>query len=233
MMKPHSVALSLVAVAALAASSGCLSEQEREARRRYAFDLAGEYEEQREVAPGVLAIENQADKNDVKAVLTRTALYDGEQAFLDRVKDPAVREALAKGLSFGEGNDDVAQGISGGDNFSKDFGASSELHLGAASLDATPSVEGATDAKVDYAIDLRIDNGTDKLAGTLKLTFREQRPKATSEETEAHSESAEIDVAFTRKAGVIESDRCADCTGKAANEDDKSGAPTPTASTEG
>lgn len=200
--------------AVAAATTGCLSDEEIEQRRKWAFDLAGEYDEVRGegVAAGALLVENQRDKNDVKLTFTRGTLYDGEQAFVDLLLNDADKAAVAAAVTFGEGDDDFVEGFTGGENVSKDFGKSSSVGVAAAAFGAKPGVEGAEESKLRWTLSLGIENGSDELKGRLEVEFSEMRPKASDPaEKELHVEREGFDVLFRRAAGPIESDVCVDC----------------------
>ncbi len=200
-------------ILSLAAGTGCVSEQEKQARRACALDVSGDYSEVRPdgVAAGSLTAENESDKTDVKLAFTRGALYDGEQAFIDRLANDDDKSAVAAALDFGVGNDPVARDLVGGQNISDDFGASSKVSVSAPGMAALPSVEGATDAKVEYALDVAIENGSDQLTGNLRVTFEENRPNATSGDKELHTESKDFAVVFQRAAGVLQQDQSQEC----------------------
>jgi hypothetical protein len=146
----------------------------------------------------------------VKLAFARGALYDGEQAFIDRLANDDDKTAIAASLDFGVGDDAVTRDLVGGQNISDDFGASSKVDVNATGFDALPSVDGATDARVTYALDLVIENGSDQLSGNLHVTFQENRPNATSGDKELHSEAKDFAVVFKR-ADVLQQDQSPEC----------------------
>ena len=202
------------AFALICAPTACLSDEEIEQRRKWAFDLAGDYAEQRAdgTAPGSVVVANEQDKNDVEITFTRGALYDGEQAFVDLLAREEDKTLVATTLVFGDGDDRLIEGFVGGENVSTDFGKSSRVGVTSAIFEALPGVEGATDSEIVYTLQAAIENGSDELVGTLRVEFREQRPRATdADETDFHVEGADFDVVFQRAAGPIEADVCEDC----------------------
>ena len=210
MLKKNALALALILTAV--ATSACLSNEEKAARRACALDVAGDYTEVRPegVTAGTLAVANESDKNDVKLTYTRGALYDGEQVFLDRLADPADKEALVASVVLGEGTNEVRDELSGGENISSDFGGSSELDVQAVERPAVASVEGAEDPKLRYALALGIENGSDELKGTLTVTFSEQRPNATDDTKQLHTEDETFPVVFKRPT-ILEAEQSAEC----------------------
>lgn len=205
-------ALTLALILTAAATSACLSDDEKAARRACALDVAGDYSEVRAegITAGTLSVTNESDKNDVKVTFARGALYDGEQAFLDRLADPADKEALLASVVLGEGTNDLRDEISGGENISSDFGGSSELDVQATELPAVASVEGAEDPKLRYSLALGIENGSDELKGSLTVTFLEQRPNATDDSKELHTETESFPVVFKRPT-VLEAEQSDEC----------------------
>ena len=205
----------ILAAAALGVVTGCVSEQEKVARRACALDVAGDYGESRPAGTtaGSLTVSDESSKNDVKLVFTRGALYDGEQTFIDRFKNDADKTAVKASLDLGTGDDQITDDLVGGQNISDDFGNSSKIGVGAPDFEATPIVAGATDAKVHYRVALSIQNGTDLLLGKLTVTSQENRPKAggAAGETELFSESKAFDVSFKRGAGVLKADQSDEC----------------------
>ena len=205
----------LIASAVVAVTSSCVSGAELDARRKFAFDLAGAYTEQRSdgQTPGTLQIDNKSDKTDVKLTLTRTALYAGESDILAHVVNPDQVTAIGKGLVFGEQDDSLVAALVGGTNISDDFGSSSKLAVVTQSFAAKPSVTGATDSVVDYTFNLAINNGSDQLTGTLKASFHETQPDPSKAgATKAFHDDHTINVVFTRTAGKIVSATCNGCT---------------------
>ncbi len=206
--------LSLVSVTA-----GCLSDEEKEARRAWAYDLSGSYDESRAegTAAGSVEIENETSKNDIKVTFTRGALYDGEQAYLDLVEDEEQRGALLETLVIGAGESELIDGFVGGENISDNFGESSTIGIVSQRYDATPKLEDATDAEVYYSLNAEIVNLSDELRGTLTIHYQDHRPSADegeegADETELHTESERFDILFKRAAGPIEGEVCDDCT---------------------
>lgn len=210
MRKKNALTLALILTAA--ATSACLSNDEKAARRACALDVAGDYTEVRAegIATGTLAVANETDKNDVKLTFARGALYDGEQPFLDRLANDADKEALLASVVLGEGKNELREELAGGENISSDFGSSSELDVLASELPAVASVEGAEDPKLRYSLALGIENGSDELKGTLTVTFSEQRPNATDDTKELHTEVEAFPVVFKRPAilEAAQSDEC-------------------------
>lgn len=190
----------------------CISEEEKAARAACALDVAGDYTEVRPegVEAGALVITNETDKNDVKLEFTRGALYEGEQAFLDRLASEDDKAAIVAALTLGEGDSEIRRELVGGENVSTDFGSSSELEVSATEREALPSVEGALDPKVKYSLALGIENGSDELKGTLTITFSERRPNATDDEEELHIEDMRAEVSFKRPA-VLEAEQSEEC----------------------
>lgn len=210
MLNNNALALSLILSAV--ATTACLSDDEIAARRACALDVAGDYSESRPdgVAAGTLAVANESDKNDVKLTFVRGALYEGEQAFLDRLADPADVAALSESVVLGEGDNQLRDELSGGENISSDFGGSSELDVQATELPAVASVAGAEDAKLRYSLALGIENGSDELKGTLTVTFSEQRPNATDDTKQLHTEDETFAVAFKRST-ILEAEQSDEC----------------------
>ena len=197
----------------LAITSACVSEQEKTARRACALDVSGDYGEVRPAgtAAGTLAVADESDKTDVKLTYTRGALYDGEQAFIDRIASADDKAAVTAGLTFGLGDDAITRDLVGGENISDDFGQSSKVGVSALALAATPSEPDATDAKVRYSVSLAIANGSDELKGALTATFEENRPDATSGDKKLHTEIKSFDVVFKRAGGVLDEEQSAEC----------------------
>ena len=206
-------ALLVGVVGACASLSGCLSDDEKKARAACALDVSGDYDEVRPAGTtaGKLVVTNESDKTDVQLAFTRGAIYDGEQAFIDRLKNDADKTAVTASLTLGTGDDKIARGLAGGQNISDDFGASSKVSVAGSALEALPSVDGATDASMTYSLDVVIDNGSDEMKGTLHVTFTEKRPQATSDDEELHSESKDFAVIFKRAGGVLEQEQSAEC----------------------
>lgn len=235
-MQTKRILHAFIAPLALSAiATGCLSKEELEARRQWAYDLSGGYDEVRPegTEAGSVEIVNEEDKNDVKLVFTRGALYDGEQAYLDRIADEAKREALAAELVLGEGDSQFIDSTLGGENISDNFGQSSEVHVSSERFEATPGVEGATESELYYRVALEIENGSDELKGKLYIRLSERRPDPTEadpDRTAIHVEDEEFAIVLKRKDGPIEGDVCEEClegpgadAGDAANDDGDAG----------
>lgn len=217
------IAKLFTAVAVLAVTSGCLSEEEKEARRAWAYDISGEYDETREegVDPGQVTISNETSKNDIQISFIRGALYAGEQEYIDLIADEDERALVVAELVLGEGESEARETLVGGENISDNFGESSKLSVGGPSFDATPKLEGATDAKISYAISAEIVNASDELRGTLTVRYQDRRPDPDdAEETELHSESESFDIVLKRRAGPIDGDVCDDCTTGASDDEE-------------
>lgn len=222
----------VTAVTVMSLSSACLSEEEKEARRAWAYDLSGEYDEAREdaVVAGSVVIENETSKNDIAVTFTRGALYAGEQAYVDLVVDEEERAALVAELILGQGESPVQEDLTGGENISDNFGESSKFSVRSEELDATAKLEGATDAKVHYTMSAEIVNLSDELRGTLTIHYQDRRPKADAEgesETELHTEQETFDVLLKRVAGPIEGEVCDNCTTGGSSDADDAAAEEP------
>lgn len=202
----------ILTVLLVASTSACLSDEEKAARAACALDVAGEYVELRDegIEAGGLLVENETDKNDVKLTFTRGALYEGEQAFLDRLAADEDKAGLAALVTLGEGDSEVRRELEGGENVSTDFGSSSELRVSATERDALPSVEGALEPKVRYELALGIENGSDELKGLLTITFSERRPNATNDNEELHVENMTANVTFKRPT-LLEAEQSEEC----------------------
>lgn len=210
------------AVTVLAVASGCLSEEEKEARRAWAYDISGEYDEAREegVEAGEVTITEESSKNDIKITFVRGAIYAGEQEYIDLIADDDERALVVAELVLGEGESEAQESLVGGENISDNFGESSKLSVGGPSFDATPKLEGATDAKVSYAMSAEILNQSDELRGTLTVRYQDHRPDPDdAEETELHTESESFDIVLKRRAGPIDGDVCEDCTTGASDDE--------------
>jgi hypothetical protein len=217
MLKTNRILTIFTALTAVALASGCLSSEELEARRQWAYDLAGEYDEVRtgDATAGSVEVVNEDGKNDVKLVYARGDLHTGEQEYIDRVADETERAALAAELIIGEGDSALQDRLVGAENYSDDFGESSTIVTSSERFVATPSEEGASDAKVWYSVTLNIVNGSDELRGTLAVHFEERRPDPTDEDpdnTELEIESERFDLVLKRRAGPIEAEVCIECT---------------------
>jgi hypothetical protein len=203
----------LVSLFAIASLVGCVSDREKEVRRSCAFDVAGDYSEVRSegVAVGGLIITNEADKNDVKVVFNRGALYDGESAMVELLANEADRATVSTSLELGAGPDALVTEFAGGQNVSTDIGESSEVTVRSASYAATAQ-DGATDAKLVWELKLTIDNGTDQLTGTLRASFSQEQDNATGNGSTTDVEGESFPVTFARTAGALvapQGDACA------------------------
>lgn len=212
----------LVALAMLPLTVGCLSDEEKEARRAWAYDLSGEYTEVRDdgVEAGSLLIENESSKNDIKVTFTRGALYEGEQAFFDLIKDEGTRAELVEKIVIGAGQDELRDGLVGGENISDNFGESSKFVVASAKYEATAKLEEATDAKVYWSLSAEIQNQSDELRGSLSVFYQDKRPKnwadeeaeeGDGDERVLHTETESFPIVFKRDAGPIEGQVCDDC----------------------
>lgn len=211
--------LSIFIVAAIAALplTGCLSDDEKKARRAWAFDIAGEYDEARDAegAGGEVEIINEQDKVDVRVVFRRGELYEGEQAWLDLIADDDRRAEVAAEIVLGEGLNSIEYDLVGGENISDDFGKSSTVTVSGPKIDVTPKSDDATDGKLHYMLKATIDNGSAELRGTLSLHYSDRRPDGDTEDdddTELHIETESFDIVLERRDGPLEAPLCDDCT---------------------
>jgi hypothetical protein len=124
MKNQSSIRLLLLVATVAAVVTACVSEREKEVRRSCAFDLAGSYTEVRAdgIAAGGLTITNETDKNDVKVVFARGALYDGESAMVDLLTNEADRTTVTTAIELGAGLDALVTEFAGGQNVSTDLG---------------------------------------------------------------------------------------------------------------
>lgn len=239
--RTRSFALLVAAIAALPLTVGCLSEEEKEARRAWAYDLSGEYTEVRQegVRAGALLIENESSKNDIKVTFTRGELYEKEQELFDLIQDEAKRAQLAETLIIGEGKDELREEFIGGENISDNFGESSKLFVTSDKYEANAKLETAREARVYWTLSAEIVNESDELRGILTIHYQDSRPKnwadegaevapGNDEEGEEedkrvlHTEAEPIPVVFKRNAGPIEGEVCDDCkTGPSSGSDDE------------
>lgn len=228
LMHKNFIAKLAIAALALSVTAGCLSDEEKEARRAWAYDLSGDYTEVRDegVSAGTVVIENEQSKNDIKITFTRGDLYEGEQAYLDLVAEEAEWTALLETLVLGAGESNVTEELIGGENISDNFGESSKLAVSSEEYGATPKIEEATEATVHYSISAEILNNSDELRGTLTIHYKDRRPSTEPDAEEGervlHTENEAFNVVLKRVAGPIEGDVCDDC--KSGPSDDEEGA---------
>ena len=116
---------------------GCISEEERQARRDHAFDLAGVYKTlpiTSELSFG-FEITNQKGAHDILVLMDRTegTLSNRELAFLERLEEihgisippeQFLRDSSRVILGAGSGNK-----FAGGENISSNFGESSHFRV--------------------------------------------------------------------------------------------------------
>lgn len=216
------------AVAVLPLTVGCLSDEEKEARRAWAYDLSGDYTEVRDegVRAGAVVIENETSKNDIKVTFTRGDLYEGEQAYVDLIKDEAARAEVVETLVIGAGESELTESLVGGENISDNFGESSRFAISSSSFEATPKIDEATDAKVYWNLSAEILNNSDELKGTLVVHYSDRRPssdpEAEEDARELHTESESFTVLFKRDEGPIEGEVCDDCKSGPSGDDEES-----------
>ena len=124
---------------------GCLSEEEKQARRDNAFDISGSWqtEESSEVQLN-FEITNQTKKHDILVTLTRTSpVTEKEKQLLQKAKTDhgITSEDILNPptqITFGEETNPLDTALDGGENISDNFGKSSRFHVCA---DSPPEYE--------------------------------------------------------------------------------------------
>ena len=115
---------------------GCLSEEEKQARRDNAFDISGSWqtEESSEVQFN-FEITNQTAKHDISVTLTRTnPVTEKEKQLLQKAKTDhgITSEDILNPptqITFGGESDPLGDYLDGGDNISDNFGKSSKFYV--------------------------------------------------------------------------------------------------------
>lgn len=134
----------------------------RAAHRADAIDVAGRYVDA--AAGVVLVVEDEADKNDVQLTFARDAVPDVEVAFVARAAGLDARVVVV-----GAGPDGVRDEAVGGENVSVDGGASTVVDCDGDDVDADGGV---------LRWSARLVGDAAGLAGVLRLSLRERRPRA-------------------------------------------------------
>ncbi|MCP4498613.1 MAG: hypothetical protein GY822_01430 [Deltaproteobacteria bacterium] len=208
-------AVSILSLIALC--SACLSKEEVAARRAWAFDVEGSYTQEDLDANGALQIENESDKNEVVLRFTRGDLFAGEEDITSRISDDTQRTQWLEQATLGLGESQLWGAFAGGENISRDFGASSEVWVGSEAVVLSGSTTEATDASFRAYTHLQIDNGSDVLDGTFTYVVTERRPDPTADEpdrTRIFTETERFDIRFTRDDGILDAEKCDNCTGE-------------------
>ena len=116
--------------------SGCLSEEEKQARRDNAFDISGSWQtEASSEVQFTFEITNQTEKYDISVTLTRTSpVTEKEKQLLQKAKTDhgiASEDILnpPTQITFGGEPDPFGDYLDGGENISDNFGKSSRFYV--------------------------------------------------------------------------------------------------------
>ena len=186
--------------------AACISQEEADARRSWAFDLQGNYQG----AESSLVVENESAKHDVLVTLDRSGPFSGELVLLERIHSDELRDALRSRVVLGQGLDELTERFQGGDNYSDDFGRSSSIRVASRSYQAVPS-DGYTNASVRIRLSLDISNGEDRLGGTYVVEVWETGTGDRGGSTLRMTEEVKLPVSFVRDGGPVQAPICDEC----------------------
>lgn len=151
--------------------SGCISPEEREARRADAFDVSGLYTASTRLGSEVdmnFRIINEAGRHDIRIEVEKPRLTDAERAFLlPKNLDPGrVFELFTKKFELGRGKTNEYSG----ENASDDQGRSSRLYV------CTTPRQYSRETTLKYCFSGVLQREARELTGHLILMWEESRP---------------------------------------------------------
>lgn len=154
--------------------SGCASEAEKKERRENAFDVSGGYKVRQSSGSELdmdFVIENESGRHDILVSLERLSeRTQKEKGFLSQHGlDPmSVDSLFGPSLELGRG---YHPEFEGGENISKDFGASSEFFV------CTPKQSPMMDVWLSYCLSGKIQKQQRKMNGDLSLHWLKKEVK--------------------------------------------------------
>jgi hypothetical protein len=177
---------------------GC--SDERTAWRDGATDVAGRWRlTSPALADAAVEFKNEADVNDIMAMVTRTsasdAVTEAELDVLARLRDDNERVQARTELALGVGADAFLAEVVGGENVSFDGGATTSIDVISRAFAADSGA--AFDSSVRWGMSLRGDD--EQLRGTLFVTERQRSPTLGSTDVDRSTQRSEIAVVLVRE----------------------------------